>query len=125
MVGTYLSFQTPDTSLDYTGIGDRYLQLLAETLEARGFATDRQGRIEADDWWFRASKGPWRFFIVLVLLGIEPTRWFLYVESEGERPLETADLREAVHPLLESVVGMIPGVSRIRWHPEWTTLREL
>jgi hypothetical protein len=121
---TYLSFRTPDNSLVAIEIGKRIITLLADALKAIGFLIDHHGRIEADDWWFRVGKGSWYSFVVLVLLEIDPPRWTLYLEAGAGDPTASADIRKVVHPTLESVVRAISGVSRIRWHPDWTTLQD-
>lgn len=124
MGAVYLSFRTRETP-DYGRPAPVYFLALVEgILRAQGFTIDREGRVEADDWWFRATRGPWSFFVVLVLGGIEPDRWFTYVEGEDDKVLKTPDILTVVQPALERAVGAMPGVSHMRWHADHTTLQQ-
>ena len=120
----FISFHAPA----FDGMtGAVYLSLLANAFAEQGFVIDYKGRIESDDWWFRASRGGWTFFVFLVMVGEQPEsiRWFIGLDRDNDQPLDSPEIREAVNPTLERVVRMIPLVSHIRWHADWTTLREV
>jgi hypothetical protein len=125
----YLSFRTEDSAetAEWSRTGEAILRELGLGLESIGFAIDHEAGRHEPDWVFVARRAETAFGLSMSIANFTPCRWFIALvdaQSLGAN-IQSPDLRQEVHPVMQSVIESWPGVSEVRWHKDHTTLRDL
>ena len=129
----FLSFRTSDkakSACDVQGSGAELLKRFGAAMKEAGFTIDYAAGKGESDWLFAAHDtlnlfGVGSLKLVLVWVAPEPCDWFVYLQEENGRALESPKVRGELNPVLQKVVAEWPGASKARWHFDWTTLREI
>ncbi|MCA9099656.1 MAG: hypothetical protein KDA63_00805 [Planctomycetales bacterium] len=125
--GEFLSFYTPDSekSSEWSAKGDRLRLALANELEASGLEIDLETKPFESDWLFYASHEGERFAVVMAIVNFGPSGWWVGLEGPTSDTRPSRRVRDAVTPLILSAVERFPETYDLRWHADWTTLREI
>jgi ligand-binding SRPBCC domain-containing protein len=124
----FLSFHVPviGGETGVPGAAAEILRQLGRSLEGHGFAIDSVAG-EQEEWTIAATRGAHAFAVFLGILDGEPGRWYIGLEERAPRPRRLLGPGEScveAQFLLETGAASLPGVTRIRWHADHTTLRE-
>jgi hypothetical protein len=127
MDALFLSFRTADAAdeAEWSRTALAILHKLGDGLESIGFAIDYEPLRHDPDWVFEARRGKTVFRLYIGIANFTPCRWFIGLEDSESENLQLPEVRQEVHPVLQSVIESWPHVSEIRWHKDHTSLREL